>query len=44
MKFNFGVYLSKYIMYERDGEKEAPFPEIYTQFMKKHAGIDWKIV
>ena len=46
--FEFGIYLSKYIVFENKNknynEPKTPFPQLYVDFMKKHCGISWKLV
>ena len=46
--FEFGIYLSKFIVFEKKQEKEEnyalPFPQVYIDFMKKHCGITWKLL
>ena len=47
--FEFGLYLSKYIVFEKKDdnqdqvEVEIPLPQMYINFMKQHCGISWKL-
>ena len=43
-KFEFALYLANYAMFERNGDKDAPFANQYVQFMNKYGGINWQIV
>ena len=47
-KFNFGIYLSEFAVFEdkeacSDGCNQRYFPKVYVDFMKQQCGIDWCI-
>ena len=46
--FDFGIYLSNYIVFDEnkanDPKEQHRFPQLYIDFMKKHCGISWQLV
>ena len=46
--FDFGIYLSKYLIFSKrkrsEDEEKISFPQLYVDFMDKHCKISWKLI